>query len=243
MALTKKQIFLRASAGVAAAAVLAFGVVQCNGRQNAEDERDTAKDVMNEAAARADSLLNVAAENAKKANEAMEDVLLVVNDQKNKLEVAGDSIVVLNDSIDVLNDSLTVVNGRLVECQKSKKKAVAPVKKKKTAPTPVVRPEPVAPATRPTQPSQPVQPAKSGVDVSYGHGVSHAGAVNVNQGADKSGNVSVSYGNNAQHAGDVNINNGTINNINNNNYYPETPTKNSSASAARTYVIRRVITR
>lgn len=165
----KRWLFVHVPAGLVVVALLGFGIVQCDGKNDETAEKikvqnqliDAGKK-MEIAASRMDSLLNVnhdlGADNVRK----------------------GDTIRVLKDSVDTLNgqvrelkhdnDSLVVA---LTDCRNSKKKQqpakkVQPVKKKSTpvaADKPVVAPSPVTPSSKPTVentwvPSKPV-PSRS----------------------------------------------------------------------------------
>ena len=121
----KKWLFVHVPAGVATVALIAFGLVQCSGKNEYKDGLDTAADAVKKA------------EETLKRNIAQMDSLLVVSAEifeRNAQQ--ADSIVVLNDSIDTLNgqvSELTVENDALSSalktCKGGKKKVVQPVKK------------------------------------------------------------------------------------------------------------------
>lgn len=133
---TKSWWIVHVAAGVAAVALVAFGMTQCSGKNDARDEAATARQEVikagkkiDGAVAKIDSLVN--------ANRGLSD--------ENRAQ--ADTIRMQRDSIAVLNDSLAVVNDQLVDCRNSKKQPVkkAPVKKEPVKKEPVkVQPKPAA---------------------------------------------------------------------------------------------------
>lgn len=133
---TKSWWIVHVAAGVAAVALVAFGMTQCSGKNDARDEAAAARqevvkagEKIDGAVAKIDSLVN--------ANRGLSD--------ENRAQ--ADTIRMQRDSIAVLNDSLAVVNDQLVDCRNSKKQPVkkAPVKKEPVKKEPVkVQPKPAA---------------------------------------------------------------------------------------------------
>ncbi|MBP3340705.1 MAG: hypothetical protein IJX43_04400 [Alphaproteobacteria bacterium] len=133
---TKSWWIVHVAAGVAAVALVAFGMTQCSGKNDARDEVAAARqevvkagEKIDGAVAKIDSLVN--------ANRGLSD--------ENRAQ--ADTIRMQRDSIAVLNDSLAVVNDQLVDCRNSKKQPVkkAPVKKEPVKKEPVkVQPRPAA---------------------------------------------------------------------------------------------------
>ncbi|MBQ8042332.1 MAG: hypothetical protein IJ273_03285 [Alphaproteobacteria bacterium] len=133
---TKSWWIVHVAAGVAAVALVAFGMTQCSGKNDARDEAAAARqevvkagEKIDGAVAKIDSLVN--------ANRGLSD--------ENRAQ--ADTIRMQRDSIAVLNDSLAVVNDQLVDCRNSKKQPVkkAPVKKAPVKKEPVkVQPKPAA---------------------------------------------------------------------------------------------------
>ena len=138
---TKSWWIVHVAAGVAAVALVAFGMTQCSGKNDARDEAAAARqevvkagEKIDGAVAKIDSLVN--------ANRGLSG--------ENRAQ--ADTIRMQRDSIAVLNDSLAVVNDQLVDCRNSKKQPVkkAPVKKEPVKKAPVqkapvkVQPKPVA---------------------------------------------------------------------------------------------------
>lgn len=133
---TKSWWIVHVAAGVAAVALVAFGMTQCSGKNDARDEAAAARqevvkagEKIDGAVAKIDSLVN--------ANRGLSD--------ENRAQ--ADTIRMQRDSIAVLNDSLAVVNDQLIDCRNSKKQPVkkAPVKKEPVKKEPVkVQPKPAA---------------------------------------------------------------------------------------------------
>ena len=133
---TKSWWIVHVAAGVAAVALVAVGMTQCSGKNDARDEVAAARqevvkagEKIDGAVAKIDSLVN--------ANRGLSD--------ENRAQ--ADTIRMQRDSIAVLNDSLAVVNDQLVDCRNSKKQPVkkAPVKKEPVKKEPVkVQPRPAA---------------------------------------------------------------------------------------------------
>lgn len=133
---TKSWWIVHVAAGVAAVALVAFGMTQCSGKNDARDEAAAARqevvkagEKIDGAVAKIDSLVN--------ANRGLSD--------ENRAQ--ADTIRMQRDSIAVLNDSLVVVNEQLTDCRNSKKQPAkkAPVKKESVKKEPVkVQPKPVA---------------------------------------------------------------------------------------------------
>ncbi len=130
---TKSWWIVHVAAGVAAVALVAFGMTQCSGKNDARDEVAAAQQEvvkaskkMDGAVAKIDSLV--------KANRGLTD--------ENRAQ--ADTIRMQRDSIAVLNDSLVVVNEMLTDCRNSKKQPAkkAPVKKAPAKKAPVKK-EPV----------------------------------------------------------------------------------------------------
>lgn len=113
---TKKWWIIHVAAGVAAVALVVFGMKQCSDKDAERDEKELAKTELARAVQKLDSCANVideAVQTVNQLNNKTQSQLRVINEQ-------CDSIIVLNDSIDVLNDSLTNVNAQLVDCRNSK---------------------------------------------------------------------------------------------------------------------------
>ncbi len=132
---TKSWWIVHVAAGVAAVALVAFGMNQCSGKNDANDKAAAAQQEVVKASkkidgavAKIDSLVN--------ANRGLSDENRA---QADTIRMQRDSIAVLNDSIVGLNDSLVVVNGQLADCRNSKKQPAkkAPVKKEPVKKDPV----------------------------------------------------------------------------------------------------------
>ena len=132
----KKWLLVHVPAGIAVVALMAFGIVQCNGNEEYSEELAKASAGVKQA------------RQALESNVATMDSLIGFNKALLKINVAqADSIVVLNDSIDTLNgrvveltnknDSLVNANDSLVialdDCAKSKQKK--PIEPRQDKPT------------------------------------------------------------------------------------------------------------
>ena len=210
----KKWLFVHVPASVAVVALLAFGVVQCDGKKEEAIEKTKAQNQlvdaskkMEIAASRMDSLLNVnrdlGADNVRK----------------------GDTIRVLKDSVNVLNGKIVELrtdNDSLIialdDCANSKKSA-KPAQKKKAA----TRPAATRPAAKPSQTPRPQKSPdwKRPVDIHVPQQPQPSGAaatevpvrranVTVN-GSYNNGNVIVD---NAPAEANIRLENGAINNGN-----------------------------
>lgn len=232
----KKWLLVHVPAGIAVVALMAFGIVQCNGARNSE--KDVAKTV----------------ETVKKARKALEtsvalvDSLVVINKALlDKNVQQADSIVVLNDSIGVLNgrvvdltnknDSLVNANDSLTvalnDCAKSKQKKAkkqAPIKpiynkpvlSNKPKKAPVYSPKPVK--SEPQDRQLPI----SGVvlpktEIELGHGAKNNGNVVVGNGCAKQSaaqTVTITLDDNAENNGNIVVGNG--NTVSNTTVLPDT---------------------
>ncbi len=123
-----KKVLAHVGAGVAAVILLTFGVVQCKGRQNAQEAKDVNANKI---------------ENLKRENVAAKQEVAKLDSLAREVVAAIDEkdaeIEVLNDSIAVLNDSLDITSRKLADCEASKGKR-CPVKK--PAKKPVAKPQP-----------------------------------------------------------------------------------------------------
>ncbi len=227
----KKWLLVHVPAGVAVVALIAFGIVQCNGKDAAEEGMvqasasvAKAEKTLETSVAKMDSLVDASKE------------LLKVNKQQ------ADSIVVLNDSIDTLNgrvvelknenDSLVVANDSLVialdNCAKSKQK---PIKARQDKPTltnkpkkaPVYSPKPqkapkdekqavVKPVVLPTVENKADEPK---IDISVNHGAKNNGNVVVQNrggcaGRANAQSVTISLDNNAENNGNIVVGSGNV---------------------------------
>lgn len=108
-----KRILVRTSAGIAGAALLVFGITQCNGKR---DERAAKESALRSA--------NETQEQYIKAVHRLQDAAVAIDSLLKDNGVQADSIIVLNDSIQVLNDSLDLTQRQLIDCRNSKKKTV-----------------------------------------------------------------------------------------------------------------------
>ncbi len=113
---TKKWWLIHAAAGVAAVALVVFGMKQCSDKDAERDEKELAKTELARAVCRLDSCVNLIGD----AAQTIKGLQREVDSQTRVISSQNDSIIVLNDSIDVLNDSLTNVNEQLVDCRNSK---------------------------------------------------------------------------------------------------------------------------
>ena len=136
---TKKWWIIHVAAGVAAVALVAFGVTQCSGKKSERSEKEATKSELVGANQTLDSLRTAIRDATKTIGGLSQD-----NSAKaDTIRMQRDTIRTQRDSIATLNDSLTVVNGKLKDCRNSKRKpAQKPVQ---TAPAPV-KPAPVKPA-------------------------------------------------------------------------------------------------
>ncbi|MBQ5699773.1 MAG: hypothetical protein IIV74_00570 [Alphaproteobacteria bacterium] len=120
---TKKWWLIHAAAGVAAMALVVFGMKQCSDKDAERDEKELAKTELARAVCRLDSCVNVigdAAKTIKGLQREVDSQTRIISSQNDSIAMQNDSIVVLNDSIVVLNDSLTNVNAQLADCRNSK---------------------------------------------------------------------------------------------------------------------------
>ena len=134
---TKKWWIIHVAAGVAAVALIAFGMTQCSGKKAERAEKEAKKSELVAANETLDSLRSV-----------MRDASGLIGRQNDEIRAKSDTIrmqrdtiVAQRDSIATLNDSLAIVNGKLVDCRNSKRKPTKPAPVK---PAPV-KPAPVAP--------------------------------------------------------------------------------------------------
>ena len=221
----KKWLFIHIPAGVVVAALLGFGVVQCDGKNEESAEKvkvqnqlvDAGKK-MEIAASRMDSLLNVnrelGADNVRKGD---------------TIRVLKDSVNTLNGRVRVLraeNDSLIVA---LDDCAKSKAKKTVKTKKNKTV---VAKKNNNAPLKRGCCAGTETRTANVRLDGSYNNGnvlVDNAPTdanISMNNGAVNNGNVIVGGVNNVGSitARQVNVGN------NNGNLVVENAARNTDVS-------------
>lgn len=229
----KKWLLVHVPAGVAVVALMVFGIVQCNGKDAAEEGMvqasasvAKAKKTLETSVAQMDSLVDIT------------KGLMDINGQQ------ADSIVVLNDSIDTLNgrvvdltnknDSLVVANDSLVialdDCAKSKKQK-KPIEPRQDKPTltnkpkkaPVYSPKPqkapkdekqvvVKPVVLPTVENKADEPK---IDISVNHGAKNNGNVVVQNrggcaGRANAQSVTISLDNNAENNGNIVVGNGNV---------------------------------
>lgn len=218
----KKWLLVHVPAGVAVVALMAFGIVQCNGNEEYSEE------------------LAKASAGVKQARQALEsnvvtmDSLIDFNKDLLKINVAqADSIVVLNDSIDTLNgrvvelknenDSLVVANDSLVialdDCAKSKQKKT--IKSRQDKPTLTNKPKKapkdekqavVKPVVLPKVENKADEPK---IDISVNHGAKNNGNVVVQNrggcaGRANAQSVTISLDNNAENNGNIVVGNGNV---------------------------------
>lgn len=230
---SKTWWIVHVAAGVAAVALLAFGMTQCNGKKSERTEKQQKQSELLDA--------------SRKMERAVGQIDSLLHDNRAK----ADTIRMQRDSIIVLNDSLAVVNDKLADCRKAKKPCPQPKKpcpqpkkpcpqpkkpvKKTVAPNPVVKPQPVV------KPDTIVVMVQAPADT-----VKCAPAVNVNLNNSQNNGVITVGKNNA--GADVRLENGAVNNGaivigNGNNVVVNNPTANVVAAdtLVRVTKIRRVI--
>lgn len=180
---TKKWWIVHVAAGVAAIALVAFGMTQCSGKASEHAEKEEKKSELLAANASLDSL-----------RVAMGQARELIGRQSGEIRAKSDTIRMQRDSIATLNDSLAVVNGKLVDCRNSKRKPAKPATPAKPQPKPVA---PVKPDTTIIV-QQPV--AKPGC----------GGNVNVNLNNSQNNGAIVAGGNACKT--DIKLENGSVNN-------------------------------
>lgn len=217
----KKWLLVHVPAGIAVVALMAFGVVQCNGNEEYSEELAKASAGVKQA------------RQALESNVATMDSLIDFNKALLKINVAqADSIVVLNDSIDTLNgrvvdltnknDSLVNANDSLVvaldDCAKSKKQK--PIKARQDKPTLTNKPKkaPVySPKPEKSKPQDKQLPIKTvvlpGDEVSVDHGAKNNGNVVVGnrsgcQKCSDTRSVTITLDNNAENNGNIVVGSG-----------------------------------
>lgn len=177
---TKKWWIIHVAAGVAAVALVVFGMKQCSDKDAERDEKESVKYELARAAQKLDSCVNVIDEAARTVNQLNNKT----QSQSRLINEQCDSIIVLNDSIDVLNDSLTNVNAQLADCRNSKPR-----------PTKTRCPRQTRPAVR--QPGNRRQGTSNAVVVAQQPTPAAGAAVNANVNADQNnGAIVVGNGNN-----------------------------------------------
>lgn len=211
----KKWLLVHVPAGIAVVALMAFGVVQCNGNEEYSEELAKASAGVKQA------------RQALESNVATMDSLIDFNKALLKINVAqADSIVVLNDSIDTLNgrvvdltnknDSLVNANDSLVvaldDCAKSKKQKTAKSKQDKPKVAPVYSPKPVKSETQEKQLSGETV-VLPGDEVTIDHGAKNNGNIVVENrgGCPKNSDarsVTITLDNNAENNGNIVVGNG-----------------------------------
>lgn len=218
----KKWLLVHVPAGVAVVALMAFGIVQCNGNEEYSEELAKASAGVKQA------------RQALESNVASMDSLIDFNKALLKINVAqADSIVVLNDSIDTLNgrvvdltnknDSLVNANDSLVvaldDCAKSKqKKTIEPRQDKPTLtnkPKKAPKDEKqviVKPVVLPTVENKADEPK---IDIYVNHGAKNNGNVVVQNrggcaGRANAQSVTICLDNNAENNGNIVVGNGNV---------------------------------
>lgn len=219
----KKWLLVHVPAGIAVVALMAFGIVQCNGKDAAEEGMvqasasvAKAKKTLETSVAKMDSLVDIT------------KGLMDKNGQQ------ADSIVVLNDSIDTLNgrvvdltnknDSLVNANDSLVialdDCAKSKKQK-KPIEPRQDKPTLTNKPKKapkdekqavVKPVVLPTVENKADEPK---IDIYVNHGAKNNGNVVVQNrggcaGRANAQSVTICLDNDAENNGNIVVGNGNV---------------------------------